>query len=150
MYFTKKSYLSTLLIAAFFLLAAPLKGNPGGFSDDELKYFANAVVQVISIQQQGQMQMVEQIEAHEMSVQRFNELYMQAQQMPIDDLEVEGEEKESFLEIVDEIENIQMQLESVLVSTIEEEGLSVEQYESIMTEYQQNPELQEKIQQLME
>ncbi len=150
MYFSKKSYFSTLLIAAFILMAAPLKGNPGGFSDDELKYFANAVVQVISIQQQGQMQMVEQIEAHEMSVQRFNELYMQSQQMPIDDLDFEGDEKESFQEIVDEIENIQMQLESVLVSTIEEEGLSLEKYEEIMAEYQQNPELQQKIQQLME
>lgn len=150
MYFSKKSYLSTLLIAAFVLLAAPLKGNPGGFSDDELKNFANAITQVISIQQQGQMQMIEQIEEHDMSVERFNELYMQAQQMPVDDLEVEGEEKESFLEIVDEIENIQMQLESVLVSTIEEEGLSIEKYESIMAEYQQNPELQQRIQQMME
>lgn len=150
MYFSKKSFFSTLLIAAFIFLAAPLKGNPGDFSDDELKYFANAVVQVISIQQQGQMQMIEQIEEHDMTVQRFNELYMQAQQMPMEDLDLEGDEMDSFVEIVDEIEKIQMELESVLVSTIEGEGLTLEKYESIMTEYQQNPELQQKIQQLME
>ncbi len=150
MYFSKKSYFSTLLIAVFVLFAVPLKGNPGGFSDDELKNFANAIVQVMSVQQQGQMQMIEQIEEQEMTVQRFNELYMQAQQMPLDDIEAEGEEMESFLEISEEIEKIQMELESVLVNIIEEEDLSIEKYEHIMTEYQQNPELQQRIQQLME
>lgn len=150
MYFSKKNYFSTLLIAVFVLFAAPLKGNPGGFSDDELKSFANAVVQVISIQQQGQMQMIEQIEENEMSVQRFNELFMQSQQMALDDIEAEGKEMETFLEISEEIERIQMELESVLVETIQEEGLSIDQYENIMAEYQQNPELQQRIQQLME
>ncbi len=150
MYFSKKNCFSTILIALFILFAAPLKGNPGGFSDDELRNFANAVVQVISIQQQGQMQMIEHIEEHEMSVQRFNELYMQAQQMPLDDIDVEGDEMESFIEISEEIEKIQVDLESVLINTIQEEGLSVEKYESIMAEYQQNPELQQRIQQMME
>ncbi len=150
MNFSKKSYFSTLLIALFVLFAAPLKGNPGGFSDDELKDFANAIVQVMSIQQQGQMQMIEEIEEHKMTVQRFNELYMQAQQMPLDDIEAEGKEMESFIELSEEIEKIQMELESVLINIIEEEGLSIEKYEHIMAEYQQNPELQQRIQQLME
>lgn len=150
MNFSKKSYLSTLLIAVFVLLAAPLKGNPGGFSDEELQSFANAITQVISIQQQGQMQMIEQIEEHDMSLQRFNELYMQAQQMPHDDLDIEEEEMKSFMKIVDDIEKIQVELESVLINTIEDQGLSIEQYENIMREYQQNPELQQKIEQMLE
>jgi len=150
MYFSKKSYFSALLIAAFILFAAPLKGNPGGFSDEELQSFANAVTQVITIQQQGQMQMIEQIEEHDMTVERFNELYMQTQQMPADDMDIEDDEMKSFIEIVDGIENIQMELESVLINTIEEEGLSIEQYEKIMQEYQQNPELQQRVQQMME
>ncbi len=150
MYFSKKNYFATILIAIFALFVTPLKGNPGGFSDDELKSFANAIVQVMSVQQQGQMQMIEHIEEQDMSVQRFNELYMQAQQMPLDDIDAEGEEMESFLEITEEIEQVQMELETILVNLIEEEGLSVEKYEHIMTEYQQNPELQQRIQQLME
>ena len=151
MYFSKKNYFTTLMIALFVLFSAPLKANPGGFSDDELKSFANAFVQVMSIQQQGQMQMIEQIEEHEMTVQRFNEIYMQSMEMPIEEIEMESqEEMESFLAVSEEIDKIQVELEGVLISTIEEEGLSIEKYEAIITEYQQNPELQQRIQQLME
>lgn len=151
MYFSKKNYFTTLMIALFILFSAPLKANPGGFSDDELKGFANAFVQVMSIQQQGQMQMIEQIEEHEMTVQRFNEIYMQSMEMPIEEIEMESqEEMESFLAVSEEIDKIQVELEGVLISTIEEEGLSIEKYEAIITEYQQNPELQQRIQQLME
>ncbi len=151
MYFSKKSYFTTLMIALFVLFSAPLKANPGGFSDDELKGFANAFVQVMSIQQQGQMQMIEQIEEHDMTVQRFNEIYMQAMEMPMEDIEFESpEEMESFVGVSEEIEKIQVELEGVLIGTIEEEGLSIEKYEEIITEYQQNPELQARIQQLME
>ncbi len=151
MYFFKKNYFTTLMIALFVLFSAPLKANPGGFSDDELKGFANAFVQVMSIQQQGQMQMIEQIEEHDLTVQRFNEIYMQSMEMPLEEIEFSSpEEKESFEAVSEEIDKIQVDLEGVLISTIEEEGLSIEKYEAIITEYQQNPELQQRIQQLME
>ncbi len=151
MYYSKMSYFTTLMIALFVLFSAPLKANPGGFSDDELKGFANAFVQVMSIQQQGQMQMIEQIEEHDMTVQRFNEIYMQSMEMPLEDIEFTSpEEMEAFEGVSAEIEKIQAELEGVLIDTIEEEGLSIQKYEEIITEYQQNPELQQRIQQLME
>ncbi len=150
MYFSKKNYFTTFMIALLVLFAAPLKANPGGFSDDELKSFANAFVQVMSIQQQGQMQMIEQIEEHDMTVQRFNEIYMQSMEMPMEEIEMAPEEAESFLAVSEEIEKIQVELEVELISTIEEEDLTIEKYEEIITEYQQNPELQQRIQQLME
>ena len=151
MYFLKKNYFTTLMIALFVLFSAPLKANPGDFSDDELKGFANAFVQVMSIQQQGQMQMIEKIEAHEMTVQRFNEIYMQSMEMPLEEIEVSSpEEMASFIAVSEEIEKIQTDLESVLIKTIEEEGLSIEKYEEIITAYQQSPELQQRIQELMQ
>lgn len=152
MYFLrKKSFFTTLIIALFVMFSAPLKANPGGFSDEELKGFANAFVQVMSIQQQGQMQMIEKIEENDMTVERFNEIYMQSMEMPLEEIEFSSpEEKESFTAVSEEIEMIQAELEGVLINTIEEEGLSIEKYEEIIAEYQQNPELQQKIQELMQ
>ncbi len=151
MHFFKKNHIITTLFLAFvFLFALPLKANPGGFSDEELQSFANAVVQVIAIQQQGQAQMMEVIEDHDMTVQRFNEINMQAQEMPIEEIEMTEEELEVYLKLIEEIEKIQIDLEDVLIKTIEDEDITIEKYEEIMTEYQQNPELQQRIQELME
>lgn len=147
--FQKKSYLSVLTSALLVFFAASLHANSGDFSDEELEGFANAVTQVMNIQQQGQMQMIEQIEGHDMTVERFNAMYMQMQQAGIDEVEGTDEEKESFVKVTEEIESIQMELETVIVSTIEEEGLSIEKYEEIMMAYQQDPELQQRIQMLM-
>ncbi len=151
MRFFKKNHVFTAIALAFvFLAATPLKANPGGFSDEELQQFANAVVQVISIQQEGQNEMIAAIEEHELSVQRFNEINMQAQQMPLEEVEATEEELENFEKASETVEEVQIQLEGVLIGTIEEEGLSIEKYEEIMAEYQQNPELQQRIQEMME
>ncbi len=150
MYFFKKKHVIAALTFTFlFLLTVPLKANPGGFTDDELKSFANAVVQVISIQQQGQAQMIEKIEEEDMTVQRFNEINMQAQEMPIEQVDMTEKEAESYIVLLEEIEQIQIGLEDVLIGTIEDAGITIEKYEEIMTEYQQNPELQQRVQELM-
>ncbi len=145
----KKTVLSVFIFSLLVVFAFNAKANPGGFTDEEIKGFANAITKVMSIQQQSQMQMIEIIEEHDMDVQRFNLLYMQMQQMPLDEIDGTDKEKEDMEEIVEEIEKIQAELESVLISSIEDEGLSIAKYEEIMTAYQQNPELQQRIQQEM-
>ncbi len=149
-FFKKSQVFSAIALAFVFLAATPVKANPGGFSDEALQQFANAVVQVISIQQQGQNEMIEAIEEHDMNVQRFNEINMQAQQMPLEDVEATDEEIENFQKANEAVEQVQIELEDVLIGTIEEEGLSIDKYEEIMAEYQQNPELQQRVQELME
>ncbi len=150
MYFFKKKHVIAALTFTFlFLLTVPLKANPGGFTDDELRSFANAVVQVISIQQQGQAQMIEKIEEEDMTVQRFNEINMQTQEMPLEQIDMTEKEAESYIVLLEEIEQIQIELEDVLIGTIEDAGITIEKYEEIMTEYQQNPELQQRVQELM-
>ncbi len=151
MHFFKKNHVFTTIALAFvFMAATPVKANPGGFSDDELQQFANAVVQVISIQQEGQNEMIAAIEDNDMNVQRFNEINMQAQQMPLEDVEATEEELENFQKANEAVEQVQIELESVLIGSIEDEGLSIEKYEEIMAEYQQNPELQQRVQEMME
>ncbi len=151
MRFIKKSQVFSILALAFIVLfSTPLKANPGGFSDEELEKFANAILQVMTIQHEGQAEMIEIIEDHGMTVERFNEIMMQAQEMPLEQVEATEEEKEVYLEVIEQIDEIQIELEEELVEVIEEEGLSIEKYEEIMQEYQQNPELQQLIQQMLQ
>ncbi len=148
--FKKNHIIATVSLALVFMFALPLKANPGGFSDEELQSFANAVVQIIAIQQQGQAEMIEKIEDHDMTVQRFNEINMQAQQMPVEEIDMTEEELEAYIKLNEAIEKIQVDMEDVLIKAIEDEDITIEKYEEIMTEYQQNPELQQRIQELME
>ena len=151
MRFIKKNQVFSILALAFIVLfSTPLKANPGGFTDEELEKFAGAVMQVMTIQQEGQGEMIGIIEEHGMTVERFNEIMMQAQEMPLEQVEATEEEKETYLEVIEMIDEIQIGLEEELVEAIEEEGLSIEKYEEIMQEYQQNPELQQLIQQMLQ
>ena len=150
MYFFKKHFAATFTLGLIFLLSGTTKANPGGFTDRELQGFANAVVQVISIQQQGQTLMISAIEEEDMTVQRFNEIMIQTQEVALEDIGLSQEEMDQYLKVAGEIEKIQIDLETVLIETIEEEGLSLDKYEEIMTEYQQNEALQQRIHELVE
>lgn len=148
--FKKSSYLSAFILSFLMAFSVSLNASSDDFTDEQIKGFASAVTQIMNIQQQSQMQMIQVIEEYEMDVQRFNLLYMQMQQMPIDEIDGTDKEKEDMAEIVVEIEKIQHEIESVVIGTIEDEGLTIEVYEAIMTAYQQDPELQQRIQQEME
>ncbi len=146
----KKNVLSALSFMLVMLLSVTIQAQQTEFSDEELEQFADAVTEVMTIQQEGQTEMMTKIEEHDMDVQRFNEINMQAQEMPLDEIEATEEELESFQMINQEIEQIQIELEAELIETIEEQGLSLEKYEAIMGQYQQDPELQQRIQELMQ
>ncbi len=142
--------LSTLTLSIVLFFSLPVKGMADDFSDSELESFANAVVQIMSIQQQGQQQMMAVIEEADMTVQRFNEITMQVQEMGVDQVEMSEEEAEVFIILSEEIEQIQINLEDIMIGTIEDEGITIEKYEEIMAAYQQDPELQQRVQQLFE
>lgn len=151
MYLIKKSSsLSAIVLSFLMALSISLNAGSSDFSDEQIKGFASAVTQIMNIQQQSQMQMIQVIEEYDMDVQRFNLLYMQMQQKPIEEIDGTDKEKEDMAEIVEEIEKIQGEIESVVIGTIEDAGLTVEIYEAIMTAYQQDPELQQRIQEEME
>ncbi len=93
MLFSKGKKIFTAFTVAFlFLFSTPINVNAQDFSDDELQKFADAVVQVMNIQQQSQVQMIEIIEDNDMTVERFNELMMQTQQAPGQEIDAPEEE----------------------------------------------------------
>jgi hypothetical protein len=151
MHFLKSKTLATVFaFVGIMLFSLPSMAQRQKYNDEELKKFAKVLVDVITIQQQSQMQMIAVIEENEMSIQRFNQMMMESQEKPIEQVEGTQEEKEAFANISVEIMGIQEQMEDQLIKSIEDEGLSIERYEEILTDYQADPELQQRIRQLAE
>lgn len=147
--------LKNRIFAAFFAFTAimamsiPSMAQDQEYSDEELQQFADVVVEVITIQQQTQMQMIGIIEEHEMSIQRFNEMMVESQEKPLEEVEATEQEKEVFADISVQIMEIQDGMNDQIIKKIEDSGLTVERYEQILQDYQQSPELQERVKNLM-
>ncbi len=131
-------------------MSIPSMAQNQEYNDDELKKFANVVVEVISIQQQGQMQMISIIEDHEMSIQRFNEIMVESQEKPLEEIQGTEQEKEVFADISVQIMEVQEELNDQIIKKIEDNDMALERYEQILQAYQQSPELQERVKNLTE
>jgi hypothetical protein len=151
MNFTKTRALAAVLSLLALLFVVPSQAQTtNDYDDEELKKFAKVVVDVITIQQESQMQMISTIEQHEMSIQRFNEMMIESQDRPLDEVDGSQEEKEAFTDISIQIMAIQEEMEDRLIESIQREGFTIEQYEQLLRDYQHDPELQQRVQDLVE
>lgn len=151
MHLKPKTLTAIFTFMAFILMTLPSTAQTTNeYNDTELKKFAKVIVEVITIQQESQMQMISLIEEHEMSIKRFNEMMVESQEKPMDQVAGTDDEKEAFADISVQIMEIQEQMEDRLIASIEDEGLTIDKYEQILQDYQQDPELQQRIQSLVE
>ncbi|TVQ06370.1 MAG: DUF4168 domain-containing protein [Bacteroidetes bacterium] len=152
--FTKKAFFKKFFILSVFIFAASgimaqmapqTQELPSDYSDKELEKFASAVTHVMTIQEEGQMQMMSVIEENEITVDRFNEMLMQGQQQGQENIEATEEELLAFTNAMNEVQTLQMQMQEQMMEAITEEGLNVEQYQNIMQSYEVNPEIKERV-----
>jgi hypothetical protein len=159
MYFSKKSLkgLFTFLLITLFSLGSfaqvPMQAPaavPADYSDAELRQFAGAVQKVLNIQEASQGKMMASIEESDLTVDRFNEMLMQGQQQGLDAIEATEEEMTAFNNALNDVQQLQQQMQMDMMDAITEEGLDVQKYQGIMQAYEQNPEIQAKIDALFE
>lgn len=147
--FTKKFILLTLLVTPTLLSAqmVPQQQNvpPADYTTEQLETFVKAVLQVMTIQEEGQMRMVTVVENNDLSVDRFNEMLMQAQHQGEESIAGTEEEVDAFHNTINELETMQMQLQEDMMEAITDEGMDIMEYQTIMQAYEVNPELKEKI-----
>ncbi|MFO7922425.1 MAG: DUF4168 domain-containing protein [Bacteroidales bacterium] len=149
---------SSLMIMIFFLSSSHVfaqqlpqqqqQPQQAEYSDDELIVFINAAQQVMPLQQESQSKMIGEIEKEELSVDKFNTI-MDAHSEGAE-IDATSEELEAFNVALEGIQEIQMEYEVIITKTIEDEGITPAKYQEIMTNYQQNPDLQMRINVLME
>jgi hypothetical protein len=118
------------------------------YSDEELETFVVAALEVMPLQEESQLKMIGEIEERDLTVDRFN-IILETQQMG-QEPDATEEELEAFDEALKAIQAIQKDYHEDMIRVIEDSGISLEKYEEILINYQQDPELQLRIGEIME
>ena len=119
-------------------------------SPEELQQFASAMQQLQSLQQSYEEQMAQAVQTEGLSKERFIEI-RQLQSNPEAEAtsEVSPEELQSFESATSKLTEIQQQAMTEMKAAIESQGLQVQRFNQIMAAVQQDPNLQQEIQQQM-
>lgn len=139
-----KKMFGPLLLFIFTTTAVTAQVGQKKVTDEELSKFGQTFQKIRMMNQQVQMNMAQVVSNEGMDIKKFNEIH-KASLDPAVEVEVSGEEKEKYDNIVTRIEEIQLDFQSKIEETIKENGLSVERYQDIATRLQTDPELKERL-----
>lgn len=131
--------------------SSPDLSEPIEVSDGELRQFVSALQDVEAVQQVVQSEMIATLDDIGISVERFNELY-QAQHDPSFELPAPAaqEEQDLFATAERELQGIQQEGQAEMLAAVEEGGLDIERFNQIYVALSQDPDLQQRIQQLLQ
>ena len=120
---------------------------PSGFAGF-FQSFIKANEKVVLIQEESEQKIVKTIEDEGLSVDRFNEI-LESRQNPEKKIDTSPEEITSFNSAAQVIISENRKTEEQMIILIEQEGIDVGTYQEIMIAYQQNPEIQKKVNDLL-
>lgn len=122
-------------------------------SEQELHEFVDVVMLVQEIQGEYHQEMQARVEDEGMDIEKFDEIYqnMQMGERP-EDMDITNEEMESFERANESLERLGEEIEQEVLAAMDEEGLdiSVERYQEINMAIQQDPQLQQQVQQILQ
>lgn len=120
-------------------------------SDEELELFIDASMNAQSVQMQSQQEMIAIVDEEGIEVSTYNEI-IQAQQMgqSLEDIGVTASDIEKFESAQEQIQEIEVRMERDLAQAVEEEGMEMERFQEINMAIQQDPELQQRAQQMIQ
>lgn len=136
--------MTTLLLALFMTTGVMAQAAQGEMNDDQLKQWAAAYQQIQMIDQQAQQTMVAAIEDSGMEVQQFTEM-QQAQANPNEEMETTPEEQSLFDQASRRIQEVQQEAQQEMQVKIQDEGLTMEEYQTYGAMIQNDPALQQKL-----
>ena len=115
-------------------------------SNEEIEEFAETFQKMRMINQQAQQELSSVISQEGMEVTRFNTIH-QAQMDPEKNVDLTKEEEKQYDAIIAELNSMQAEFRKEIDEMINEGGLSVERYEEIGNQLQNDAELQERLRQ---
>lgn len=120
------------------------------YSDDEIAKFAKAAKVLEELQAAVETEMIAAIEKKGLDLDTFNKIAA-AQQNPNAGSEVaDAETMKSYNAVNEDLQKIQMEAQPKMVEAIEETGMDINEYQQMMLAYQQSPEMQAKVQEMMQ
>jgi len=142
----KKKMISFFVGLMAFIVTNPLVAQD--FSDDQLQSFVTALTQIQTIQQEAGTKVTLAIDEGNIDSDTYYEIQAQLYQGS-QPAEVDEADLRAFKAIEEEIQVIQSAAQESMVETLEDNGLTVEVYNSIISSAQNDPELMESIQELL-
>jgi hypothetical protein len=142
--------MSTLLMASRISaqLSFQLPSRSTAYSDEILMAFIRTVREVMPLQKESQMKMIREIENRNISFDQFNAI-LEAHSRGMDS-DATQEEMDAFTNAIEGIEDIQLDYEQKILEVMEEQNITAEEYQGILADYQQDTELQMRVNDLME
>lgn len=132
------------------------EGSSMEVDDEEIQRFANAFEAVQSIQKESREQMARAIEQQGLTIKEYNELFRQQQQQnaggesEMSDSNFSEEKQQQFEQADDRINRIEQEAQSEIEQAITQKGLEVERFEQIWIAVRQDPELQQRVQNVLQ
>jgi hypothetical protein len=121
--------------------------------EQELSQFATALKQMQAVQRESRQEMDAIIQDEGLSEQRFTEiLQSQRDEEAAEDSDIQAateQEMQQFEQAKDRMIDVQRDTQSQMQQIVESEGLELQRFNRILAAVQQDPELQQRLQQLM-
>ncbi len=120
-------------------------------SADELKKFASATKQLLSIVNDTETQMVQAVQKQGLTEARFNDIY-QSKKNPSAKLtsQVTPKEEESYKQAVTQLIKIQADAQAKMDKVVAAQGLQMERFNQIFAAVQKDPQLRQEVRKMIQ
>jgi len=119
-------------------------------TDQQLEHFVEVLSEVHEIQAGMQEEMISAVEEQGLDINTFNQIAQQQQNPEAATTPVSDEEKAAFGRAMQSVQTMQMEMQQQMQAKIEENNMNLDEFNTLMLAYQQNPEVQEKVNTMME
>lgn len=123
---------------------APAQAAPIEVSETQIDSFVSAYQAIQTIQQSVQADLVAAVEAEGLTVDDYNTI-AEAQQSPETVTEVAPDQAAQFAAATEQVSTLREEARMEMQAAIEAENLSIEEFEQILAQAQQDPDLQQAI-----
>ncbi|WP_158551495.1 DUF4168 domain-containing protein [Rhodohalobacter sp. SW132] len=120
-------------------------------SDEELEQFAEISSELQGVQMESQQEMITIVEDEDLTLEVYNQIAESRHMGQSDeDLNVSSEDMEKYERASEGIAAVELEVEEEMEERIENHDMSLDRFREINVALQQDPELQQRIQQIMQ
>lgn len=121
------------------------------YNDEELKQFAEATKEVQKVQMEMQQKMVTAIQEEGLDPMQFQKM-AQAQQSGAEtaDTEYTEEEQQAYANAMKAVMTMQQEVQAEMQTKLEDQGMTMQEYQMMAMAIQQSPEVTEKVKTLIQ
>lgn len=153
-----KKYLSFVCMICLLTITAAAQTDQNteqesksSYSAETLDKFIKATRYISKIQQEGEQKMVQMIEEENLDVETFNKI-AETMLNPSqgDNSEITPDQMESFNKALEKLQLFQLEMQKEMEAAIIRTGMQVEEYQQIIEDYQNDPQLQQQINEMLQ